>query len=433
MQDFYEIERRTLGKGAFGTVRAGFSIRGAARSPCAIKSMKTSQVREGVRTQLLSKEIDVMKGLDHINIVRLLDFFEEPTRTHVVMELCAGGNLLHFIDATSNLSEAVAAMAMRQVFVALEYMHARCICHRDIKAENVLMASLDPIQQNTLKVGDFGLACACGPGDKLKLVAGTPYYMAPQVINGRYDRACDLWSCGVLAYLLLCGYPPFEGESESVLFCRVRRGNYVFSTADWTPISERAKCVIRALLKMNPRERMRADEALCQDWLREREEEEFAEAVQLQSTISRLRVLRGKERLGKVAREKETSQGSADNRATSTSRSQLQQASPAYAPSLFMDGHPMHAERVCNEASLGSLPRKAIDCLDAAPTFGDVSGKVNILGLFIVDVFNYSVSCHTDVSTRQDSRAKECEFSVDELPVCAQEMYRGQEHALVVD
>merc|ERR1711972_1044110 len=141
------------------------------------------------------------------------------------------------------------------------YMHENHVCHRDLKPENFIFSTKEPIEKSLLKIIDFGLSCKYTTGQVLTTKAGTPYYVAPQVLAGKYDQLSDLWSCGVIMYVMLCGYPPFFGETDAEVLSKVRLGNFSFNQADWKNISEDAKNLIRMLLKMNPRDRYTAAQA----------------------------------------------------------------------------------------------------------------------------------------------------------------------------
>ncbi|CAE7469690.1 CPK2 [Symbiodinium pilosum] len=186
----------------------------------------------------------------------------------MVMELCQGGELVSFLLEQGTHSEAQAVLVMRQVFRAVEYLHSHAICHRDLKPENLLLLTRRPIKDNVLKVTDFGLSALCPPGSELRGMMGTLPYMAPQVCSGRYDLSADLWSCGVLTYLLLSGYPPFWHEQDLPrTTSAIKRGNFAFPSQDWSMISQDGKAIVRELLKMNPSERMTARSACRHSWL----------------------------------------------------------------------------------------------------------------------------------------------------------------------
>merc|ERR1712194_653857 len=149
-------------------------------------------------------------------------------------------------------------------------MHDHHICHRDLKPENFLFQTKDPIEQNHLKIIDFGLSCKFEPGQKLKTKAGTPYYVAPQVLQGSYDQTSDLWSCGVIMYVLLCGYPPFYGETDADVLSKVRLGKFSFASSNWRSVTQDAKDLIRLLIKMDPKQRLTAEQALNHSWIKDK-------------------------------------------------------------------------------------------------------------------------------------------------------------------
>merc|ERR1712166_1524530 len=159
---------------------------------------------------------------------------------------------------------------MQQIVRAIFYMHDSHIVHRDLKPENFLFTTKEPIEKCYLKIIDFGLSCPFKDGQVLTTKAGTPYYVAPQVLAGKYDHMSDLWSCGVIMYVLLCGYPPFYGETDADVLSKVRLGNFSLNAADWKNVSEDAKNLIRMMLKMNPRDQATAEQALNNDWIKKK-------------------------------------------------------------------------------------------------------------------------------------------------------------------
>merc|ERR1719291_1494862 len=246
------------------------------------------------------QEIAIMKMMDHPNIVKLYESFEDHRNIYLVMELCSGGELFDRIIEFVHFTEVQAATLMQQIIRATYYMHQKNICHRDLKPENFLFVSKDPIEKNSLKIIDFGLSCQFAPGQVLTTKAGTPYYVAPQVLAGKYDQLSDLWSVGVIMYVMLCGYPPFFGETDAEVLSKVRLGNFSFNAADWKNVSEGAKDLIRMLLKMNPRDRYTAEQALNHEWIKNKAPQ--AQAVSLQSNfVDNLRGFRSQNKLKKAA------------------------------------------------------------------------------------------------------------------------------------
>lgn len=226
-----------------------------------------------------------MRKLDHPNTVLLYETFEDEKNVFLVMELCSGGELLGFILESGRHTEAQAVIVMRQVFQAVLYLHSVGICHRDIKHANTLLLSQAQIEDNVVKIVDFGLACCFTRGEAMRQCAGTAIYVAPQVLECKYDHSIDLWSCGVLLYILLCGYPPFRGDTDAAVMNAIRRGNYSFPSSDWTLVSQDAKSLIRMLLKMKVKERITAEGALKHSWIQEPPKE----PVQLQKALERMR------------------------------------------------------------------------------------------------------------------------------------------------
>jgi len=182
--------------------------------------------------------------------------------------MCSGGELHDRISDAGHLTEVQAAISMEQIVRALHYMHANHVTHHDLKPANFVFMTKDPIENNLLKIIDFGLSCSFSAGQVLKTKCGTPYYMAPQVLACKYDQISDMWSMGVIMYVMLCGYPPFVGETDADVLTKVRLGNFSFKASDWKNISEDAKNLICNLLKMNPRNRYTAEQTLNHEWIK---------------------------------------------------------------------------------------------------------------------------------------------------------------------
>eukprot|EP00918_Siedleckia_nematoides_P089875 GHVU01197517.1.p1 GENE.GHVU01197517.1~~GHVU01197517.1.p1 ORF type:complete len:301 (-),score=77.95 GHVU01197517.1:20-922(-) len=171
----------------------------------------------------------------------------------------------------SFFSEGYACTLMRQILAAIYYCHQHNIAHRDLKPENFLFS--EKAKDSPLKIIDFGLAAHCPEGTKMKTKAGTPYYVAPQVLKGSYDRKCDLWSAGVMMYILLVGYPPFHGDNDTEILSKVKLGKFSFVDADWKGITPEAKSLIRALLTFDPEKRISAAEAMDAPWFKKFQKE----------------------------------------------------------------------------------------------------------------------------------------------------------------
>lgn len=265
IRDHYDIEKHPLGVGGYGSVcKANHKMTKSLR---AIKAMSKSQMKN---LETFKQEISIMKKLDHPNIIKLHETFEDRRNIYLVMELCAGGELFDKILEDGCFGEVEAAILMQQILRALYYLHERNIVHRDLKPENFLFASKAAIEKNNLKMIDFGLSTELKSGEHLKSKAGTPYYVAPQVLTGKYCQAVDLWSCGVIMYVLLCGYPPFYGKTDADVLAKVKAGTYSFRQSDFKDVTEDAKNLIRSLLKMDPQQRLTAKQSLEHTWIKDK-------------------------------------------------------------------------------------------------------------------------------------------------------------------
>jgi calcium-dependent protein kinase len=208
--------------------------------------------------------------MDHPNIIKLFETFEDHRNIYLVMEVCTGGELLSRIIEASRFNERDAAVVMQQMLRALFYLHEQHICHRDLKPENFLFHNRDPIEDNVLKLIDFGLSCKFNDGEPMSTKAGTPFYVAPEVLTGRYGHLVDLWSAGVIMYVLLCGSPPFSGRDQREVLANVRRCQLRFHPRAWGGISEDAKELVSSLVKADPESRLNAGQALTHPWIRNR-------------------------------------------------------------------------------------------------------------------------------------------------------------------
>eukprot|EP00922_Rhytidocystis_sp_ex-Travisia-forbesii_P049190 GHVS01073259.1.p1 GENE.GHVS01073259.1~~GHVS01073259.1.p1 ORF type:complete len:657 (-),score=105.06 GHVS01073259.1:698-2668(-) len=261
LTDYYEVEQKKLGQGTYGSV-----CRAINRSTKSVKAVKTIAKSKVKNVERFRQEIAIMKSLDHPNILKLHETFEDHKNIYLVLELCKGGELFDRIIDEGYFSEMSAGVLMRHILSALYYCHEHNIVHRDLKPENFLF--LDKTKDSPLKIIDFGLAARCDDKTILTTKAGTPYYVAPQVLQGKYTNKCDLWSAGVIMYILLCGYPPFHGENDAEILQKVKAGKYSFNEADWKNVSMEAKDLMRHLLVYNPDERYTAEQALGHPWIR---------------------------------------------------------------------------------------------------------------------------------------------------------------------
>jgi len=293
--DAYDLEKKKIGEGSYGSV-----CKAKNKATGNIRACKTISKAQMKNLDRFKQEIAIMKIMDHPNIIKLFETFEDHRNIYLIMELCSGGELFDRIIDAGHFSEVQAAILMQQIVRAIYYMHENHVCHRDLKPENFLFQTKDPIEKNTLKIIDFGLSCKFTPDQVLTTKAGTPYYVAPQVLAGKYDQSSDMWSCGVIMFVLLCGYPPFYGENDADVLSKVRLGNFSFNASDWKNVSEDAKNLIRMLLKMNPKDRYTAQQTLNHEWIKNKAPK--ASNVNLQSNfVDNLRGFRSMNKLKKAA------------------------------------------------------------------------------------------------------------------------------------
>jgi len=208
LRDHYRIGKM-LGSGAFGEVRVCVHRESGAQR--AVKVLRKSHMDEDEK-KMLFNEINNLKDLDHPNILKMYEFFEDEKRYYIVTDICKGGELFDEIVARGKFSEKDAALLMKQVLSCINYCHSNKIVHRDLKPENILLEQNKEFDQ--IKIIDFGTSLVFDENKKLDEKLGTPYYIAPEVLAKNYGPKCDIWSCGVITYITLSGIPPFNGASD---------------------------------------------------------------------------------------------------------------------------------------------------------------------------------------------------------------------------
>ena len=256
-----------LGEGGYGKVyKVKHKLTGQYRAMKIIKCKSSSKDHE----KQIKKEIEILKSLDHPNILKVYEFFCNEKTFFIINELCTGGELFDKIIEVKHFSESVAANIMRQIFSAIAFCHSQGIIHRDLKPENILIES--HLQKNLeffhIKVIDFGTCEILKNNKMLKEQIGTSFYIAPDVLKNEYNEKCDLWSCGVIMYILLCGTPPFFGINEEEIYRKILIGNFTFRHKIWNEISQEAKDLINGLLELNPNKRLSAKDALNHSWFK---------------------------------------------------------------------------------------------------------------------------------------------------------------------
>ena len=217
-------------------------------------------------SQQIENEINILKKLDHPFILKILEFQSTSNKYYIVTDYCRNGELFDEIKKRDRFSERETAYILYQVLLAIRYCHKMRIVHRDIKPENILIVGRENNGLLNVKLIDFGTAKIFSEFSKNKALVGSSYYIAPEVIRGKYDEACDLWSIGVIMYIMLVGTPPFNGEEDDDILRAVSIGKYETSYPQYQSLSENAKDLITKLLKFNPSERITASEALKHPW-----------------------------------------------------------------------------------------------------------------------------------------------------------------------
>lgn len=262
-KEFYSLGRK-LGQGQFGItflcIEKG-TVKEYACKSIAKRKLLTDEDVEDVR-----REIQIMHHLaGHPNVISIKGAYEDAVAVHVVMELCAGGELFDRIIKRGHYTERKAAELTRTIVGVVEACHSLGVMHRDLKPENFLFVNQN--EESLLKTIDFGLSIFFKPGEKFSDVVGSPYYVAPEVLRKRYGPEADVWSAGVILYILLSGVPPFWAETEQGIFDQVLHGDLDFSSEPWPSISESAKDLVRKMLVRDPKRRLTAHEVLCHPWI----------------------------------------------------------------------------------------------------------------------------------------------------------------------
>ena len=252
---------KTLGTGAFGSVR--LAVHKATKQMRAVKVLKKSQQD----MNLLFQEVEILSKLSHPNIMQIYEVFTDKTNFYIVSEYCKGGELFDILSARGSLTEKETANLMKQILSAICYSHENNIVHRDLKPENILIDENSKNKKDIiLKIIDWGCAMSFSKNKKMTEADGTAYYIAPEVLNENYDEKCDVWSCGVILYIMLCGYPPFNGETDEEIFEQVKKGKIEYPKEEWNNVSKEGKDLVEQMLKYDPNKRLSAKESLAHPW-----------------------------------------------------------------------------------------------------------------------------------------------------------------------
>ncbi|ERN00909.1 hypothetical protein AMTRI_Chr03g139810 [Amborella trichopoda] len=255
---------RELGRGEFGITYLCTDRDTGEVLAC--KSISKKKLRTAVDIEDVRREVAIMGHLPkHPNIVSLKDTYEDDNAVHLVMELCEGGELFDRIVARGHYTERAAAVVTRTIVEVVQLCHKHGVMHRDLKPENFLFANKK--ETSPLKAIDFGLSVFFKPGEHFSEIVGSPYYMAPEVLKRNYGPEVDVWSAGVILYILLCGVPPFWAETEQGVAQAIIRSVIDFKRDPWPKVSDNAKNLVKRMLEPDPKLRLTAQEVLDHPWL----------------------------------------------------------------------------------------------------------------------------------------------------------------------
>ncbi|KAI6669629.1 hypothetical protein NL676_004514 [Syzygium grande] len=265
VKSMYTIGKE-LGRGQFGVTHLCTHKQTGQQFACKTIAKRKLVNKEDIED--VRREVQIMYHLTgQPNIVELKGAYEDKHSVHLVMELCAGGELFDRIISKGHYTERAAASLLRTIVQIVHTCHSMGVIHRDLKPENFLLLSKD--ENSPLKATDFGLSVFFKQGDVFKEIVGSAYYIAPEVLKRRYGPEADIWSIGVMLYILLSGVPPFWAESENGIFNAILRGQLDFTSDPWPSISPGAKDLVRKMLNSDPKQRLTAFQVLSHPWIKE--------------------------------------------------------------------------------------------------------------------------------------------------------------------
>ncbi|KAG1938100.1 death-associated protein kinase 2 isoform X2 [Pimephales promelas] len=297
VEDFYDIGEE-LGSGQFAIVkRCKEKSTGVEYAAKFIKKRQSRASRRGVRREDIEREVDILQDLQHPNIISLHDVYENRTDVVLILELVSGGELFDFLAQKESLSEEEATEFIKQILNGVQYLHSKKISHFDLKPENIMLLD-NNIQLPRIKLIDFGLAHRIKDGVEFKNIFGTPEFVAPEIVN--YEQLgleADMWTIGVITYILLSGASPFLGDSKQETLANISAVNYEFDEEFFGNTSELAKSFIRELLVKDTRKRLKIQDALNHPWIKTRElPEDSSASLEAQEEVeSQLKTKRLKE------------------------------------------------------------------------------------------------------------------------------------------
>lgn len=256
---------KKLGTGSFATVKYAKDLQDKSEWAIRILNRKTMPQEE---YDAFLKEIEILRKMDHDHICWTRQIYNTKNNVFVVVELLTGGDMFDHLCDNEKYTEKIAARCLVDITSALQYLHDNKIAHRDLKPENVMFATRH--DHASIKLVDFGFSKIASGEDVMMTSCGTLLYVAPEVISSKrrgYTTKCDMWSLGVMLYVMLCGYPPFEDESTSMLHRKIKTADYDFHDDEWHHISQAAKDMVRSLICLDVSTRLSAEQVLKHKWI----------------------------------------------------------------------------------------------------------------------------------------------------------------------
>jgi len=264
LEDKYEIIKE-IGSGGFSRCLLVKNKNTGLQFACKELPKKNLSDYEG-----LMREVNLMIQLDHPNIIKLYEVYENEKNIYLIMELCTGGELFDRITLNTEngiqFTEKQAASLFKQMMSAINYCHKNGIVHRDLKPENLLYLNED--ENSPIKVIDFGMSKRFDSKSLMSEKVGTAYYISPEILQGKYDEKCDIWSAGVILYIIICGYPCFNGEDDDEIFAAILKGDIAFPSPEWDDVSDDVKILIKKMLS-SPDKRLTAEQVLKETWVKD--------------------------------------------------------------------------------------------------------------------------------------------------------------------
>lgn len=277
------LKQAFLGEGSFASVyRVQNKLTGEIRAMKIINKSSTCTAQDD---QEIFNEINILRKMDHPNILKIFEFYSNKDSYSIVTELCSGGELFQEIVDKGPFSEEYSAYIMYQILSAVNYCHNMNIVHRDLKPENILIVKKERNGHPLLKVCDFGTSKMFEKGAVQRKLVGSSYYIAPEVLKKNYNEKCDLWSCGVILYILLSARPPFGGENDQEIMKRVSVGKYDLQSSPFDKCSKEVRDLIKSLLVMDVNKRISAEQALNHPWFKYYKSKELFNQIKDSSLI----------------------------------------------------------------------------------------------------------------------------------------------------